>query len=115
MEEIITSLTLLDIHCKKIKIQNPVISNEDLEKIRNIDHVDFKSVTISTLYKIEKGVNGFERALEKCVQATFKAVSEGCNIVILSDRGVSKELAPIPMLLASSYIHHSLNYSKSSF
>jgi len=122
-EEIITDISLaiggdfniFDIeskHCKKLKIQNPVISNEDLDKIRNIDHVDFKSVTISILYEIEKGVNGLERALEKCVQATFKAVSEDCNIVILSDRGVSDKYAPIPMLLACSYIHHSLNLLK---
>ena len=122
-EEIITDTSLsvggdynifdiTDIHCKKIKIQNPVISNEDLDKIRSLDHADFKSVTISTLYKIEKGVNGLERALEKCIQATFKAVSEGCNIVILSDRGVSEKMAPIPMLLATSYIHHSLNILK---
>lgn len=99
-------------HCKKLKIQNPVISNEDLDKIRNINHVDFKSVTINTLYEIEKGVNGLERALEKCVSATFKAVKEGCNIVILSDRGVSEKLAPIPMLLACSFIHHTLNKLK---
>ena len=122
-EEIITDISLaiggdyniFDIvpkHCKKIKIQNPVISNEDLDKIRNIDHADFKSVTISTLYEIKKGVNGLERALEKCVAATFKAVSEGCNIVILSDRGSSDKMAPIPMLLACSYIHHSLNILK---
>ena len=122
-EEIITDISLaiggdfniFDIdpkHCKKLKIHNPVISNEDLDKIRNIDHADFKSVTISTLYDIEKGVNGLERALEKCVKATFKAVSEGCNIVILSDRGVSDKKAPIPMLLACSYIHHSLNILK---
>ncbi|MEZ7513660.1 glutamate synthase large subunit [Flavobacterium frigidarium] len=119
-EEIITDISLaiggdyniFDIeskHCKKLKIQNPVISKEDLDKIKNIDHPDFKSVSISTLYKIEKGVNGLERALEKCVQATYKAVNEGHNIIILSDRGVSEELAPIPMLLACSYIHHSLN------
>jgi glutamate synthase (NADPH/NADH) large chain len=69
-------------------------------------------VTISTLYEIEKGVNGLERALEQCVQATFKAVSEDCNIVILSDRGVSDKYAPIPMLLACSYLHHSLNILK---
>lgn len=122
-EEIITDISLavggdyniFDIvpkHCKKLKIQNPVISKEDLDKIRNIDHPDFKSVTISTLYNIEKGVNGLERALEKCVNATFKAVNEGCNIVILSDRGVSEKMAPIPMLLACSYIHHSLNSLK---
>ena len=122
-EEIITDISLaiggdyniFDIapkHCKKLKIQNPVISNEDLDKISNINHPDFKSVTISTLYEIEKGVNGLERALEKCINATFKAVSEGCNIVILSDRGVSEKMAPIPMLLACSYIHHSLNTLK---
>ena len=122
-EEIITDISLaiggdfniFDIeskHCKKLKIQNPVISNEDLDKIRNISHTDFKSVTISTLYEIEKGVNGLERALEQCVYATFKAVSEDCNIVILSDRGVSDKYAPIPMLLACSYIHHSLNSLK---
>lgn len=122
-EEIITDISLaiggdyniFDIapkHCKKLKIQNPVISNEDLDKISNINHPDFKSTTISTLYEIEKGVNGLERALEKCVNATFKAVSEGCNIVILSDRSVSEKMAPIPMLLACSYIHHSLNSLK---
>ncbi|PDS24036.1 glutamate synthase large subunit [Flavobacterium branchiophilum] len=119
-EEIITDISLaiggdfniFDIEakqCKKLKIQNPVISNEDLDKIRTIEHADFKSETITTLYKIEKGVNGLERALEKCVQATFKAVENGANIIILSDRGATEALAPIPMLLACSYIHHSLN------
>ncbi|CAM4066372.1 glutamate synthase large subunit [Flavobacterium branchiophilum] len=119
-EEIITDISLaiggdfniFDIEakqCKKLKIQNPVISNEDLDKIRTIEHADFKSETITTLYKIEKGVNGLERALEKCVQATFKAVENGANIIILSDRGATDALAPIPMLLACSYIHHSLN------
>ena len=123
-EEIITDISLAvggDINifeiaarqCKKLKIQNPVISNEDLDKIRNINHLDFKSVTVSTLYEIEKGVNGLERALERAVQETFKAVSQGCNIVIISDRNVTDKLAPIPMLLACSYIHHSLNILKS--
>lgn len=122
-EEIITDISLavggdyniFDIvpkHCKKLKIHNPVISNEDLDKIRNANHADFKSVTISTLYEIKKGVNGLERALEKCVNATFKAVNDGCNIVILSDRGVDEKLAPIPMILACSYIHHTLNILK---
>ena len=122
-EEIITDISLaiggdynifnvVPKHCKKLKIQNPVISNEDLDKIKNIQHEDFKAVVISTLYEIEKGVNGLERALEKCIQTTLNAVNEGCNIVIISDRGVSEKLAPIPMLLATSYIHHSLSKLK---
>jgi glutamate synthase (NADPH) large chain len=122
-EEIITDTSLavggdfniFDItsdHCKKLKIQNPIVSNEDLDKIRNINHPDFKSVTISVLYEIEKGVNDLENTLERCVQEVYKAVLEDCNIVILSDRGTSEKLAPIPMLMACSYIHHSLNNLK---
>ncbi|HBK84278.1 MAG TPA: glutamate synthase large subunit, partial [Flavobacterium sp.] len=122
-EEIITDISLavggdnniFDIepkHCRKLKIQNPIISNEDLDKIKSINHPDFKSVSISMLYEIEKGVNGLESALEKCVVATQKAVEEGCNIVILSDRGVNEKMAPIPMLLACSYIHHTLSILK---
>jgi glutamate synthase (ferredoxin) len=42
---------------KKLKIQNPVISKEDLDKISNIDHPDFKAATISTLYKLKKGMD----------------------------------------------------------
>lgn len=122
-EEIITDISLaiggdynifeiVPKHCKKLKIQNPVISKEDLDKIKNINHNDFKSYTVSTLYEIEKGVNGLERALDKCVGAASKAVTEGHNIIIISDRGVNEKWAPIPILLACSYIHHSLGASK---
>jgi glutamate synthase (ferredoxin) len=54
----ITISLILSQNIVKVKIQNPVISKEDLDKVRNIDHPDFKSQTISTLYEIEKGVNG---------------------------------------------------------
>ncbi|MDG2193806.1 MAG: glutamate synthase large subunit [Polaribacter sp.] len=119
-EEIITDISLaiggdrniFDIipeHAKKLRIQNPVISNEDLDKIKNIDHPDFKAALIYTLYPIEKGVNGLEKALDTILIQAEKAVEEGANIIILSDRGVSKKEAPIPTLLACSYLHHSLN------
>ena len=47
-------------HSKKLSIQNPVISNEDLDKIRNLDTEDFKTASISTLYEINNGLNGLE-------------------------------------------------------
>ena len=103
--------------CKKLKIQNPVISNEDLDKIKNINHPDFKAKSINALYNIKKGLNGIEAALKDMVKETHKAVSKGCNIIILSDRNVNKKNAPIPMLLACSYINselHKLN-KRSSF
>jgi len=119
-EEIITDISLaiggdrniFDItpeHAKKLRIQNPVISNDDLDKIKNVDHPDFKAASIPILYPIEKGVNGLEKALDDVVIQVEKAVLGGANIIILSDRGVTKTEVPIPALLACSYVHHSLN------
>jgi len=119
-EEIITDISLaiggdtniFDVipeQAKKLRIQNPVISNDDLDKIKNIQHKDFKSVVIPILYPISKGVNGLEKALDDLLVACEMAVFEDANIIILSDRGVDKKNAPIPALLACSYVHHSLN------
>ncbi len=99
-------------HAKKLSIQNPVISNEDLDKIKFIDHEDFEAVTISTLYEINNGLNGLENALEEMINEINKALIRGTNIIILSDRGVSPTLAPIPMLLATSHAHHAFKRLK---
>jgi len=116
-EEIVTDISLSlgkefnlfaidEVHAKKLSIQNPVISNEDLDKIKFINHPDFKSVTVSTLYEVQTGLNGLEYALNDMITAIEKDIAQGANIIILSDRGVSASLAPIPMLLATSYAHH---------
>jgi glutamate synthase (ferredoxin) len=119
-EEIVTDISLAlgkdrnifsitERQCRKLQIQNPVISNTDLEKIRHISLTDFNSITIQILYKKENGLNGLEDALENVIHQVSKAVDNKTNIIILSDRGVNKENAPIPALLACSYVHHSLN------
>jgi glutamate synthase (ferredoxin) len=72
---------------------------------------DFKAVTVSTLYDIEKGVNGFGTRIRKAVTETFKAVSEVCNIVIISDRGVTN--GANTNVVICSYIHHSPDILKS--
>ena len=99
-------------HAKKLSIQNPVISNEDLDKIKFIENKDFKAATISTLYEINTGLNGLEQALEEMITEIQKAIDQGANIIILSDRGVSSTLAPIPMLLATSHTHHAFKRLK---
>lgn len=99
-------------HAKKLSIQNPVISNEDLDKIKFIENDDFKSATVSTLYETQSGLNGLEQALEEMIQEVEKAIEQGANIIILSDRGVSPSMAPIPMLLATSHTHHAFKRSK---
>ena len=99
-------------HAKKLSIQNPVISNEDLDKIKFIEHQDFKAKTITTLYEVNSGLNGLENALDDMIKAIDTAVDQGANIIILSDRGVSPSLAPIPMLLATSHTHHAFKRLK---
>jgi len=99
-------------HCKKLKIQNPVISNDDLDKIKNIDHPDFISREIPILYDIKKGLNALEKALEDMISEASKAIYGGCNIIILSDRGADKSNGPIPALLACSYLHHAMSKLK---
>ena len=100
-------------HAKKLSIQNPVISNEDLDKIKFIENNDFKAATISTLYEISGRLNSLENALEDMISGIEKAIDqEGANIIILSDRGVSPSMAPIPMLLATSHAHHALKRLK---
>ena len=95
-------------HAKKLKIKNPIISNEDLDKIKFIESNDFKAVSINALYDLSKGHNGIEEALDKMVTDVSKKVDQGYNIIIISDRGVSKKLGAIPILLACSNIHHCL-------
>ena len=96
--------------CKKLKIQNPVISKHDLDKIRNYDtNPNFKVESISMLYEVNRGLNELESALEVLVNKASKAIDEGANIIILSDRFVDENHAPIPALLACSYVNHALH------
>ena len=119
-EELITDISLTlgsdtnifkinEDQCRKLKIQNPVISKHDLDKIKNYtQNPDFVVTTISMLYEVDKGLNELERTLINLVKQASKAIDEGGNIIILSDRGVNKKMAPIPALLACSYVNHEL-------
>ena len=107
---IVKDFNIFDIeanHAKKLNIQNPVISNEDLDKIRNIKHKDFSAKSVVALYEIKKGLNGLETSLNSIVHEIEVAIDSGVNIIIISDRGTSVDLAPIPILLACAHIHNS--------
>ena len=99
-------------HCKKLKINNPIISNEDLDKIKFIKNKNFKTASVSALYDVIKGHNGIEEALDKMVDDVNSFVDQGYNIIIISDRGVSKDRGAIPILLACSNVHHVLMKAK---
>jgi glutamate synthase (ferredoxin) len=101
--------TITEQHCRKLKIQNPVISKEDLDKIKNYDaSPDYKVVSIPILYDINRGHNGLEEALESILKQASKAINDEANIIILSDRNTNEEQAPIPALLACSFVSSGL-------
>ena len=118
-EEIVTDTSLslgknynifdiVEEHSISLNINNPVISNEDLDKIKYINHEKFKSKSIECLYEFKKGHNGIEEALDEIVLKIESFVDDGTNIIILSDRKVSKKMAPIPILLACSFVHQTM-------
>lgn len=95
-------------NCRKIKLKTPILSNEELEKIRHVSLHGFKSASLPILFRSSEGGPGLEGALEDLYARASRAVSEGVNFLILSDRGVDRENAPIPALLAVSGLHHHL-------
>jgi glutamate synthase (ferredoxin) len=94
--------------CRMIELDRPILSNEELEKLRHIERPGFKSVTLPMLFPASSGGKGLEAALEAMFHKADAAIAAGVNIIILSDRGVNAATAPIPALLAGAGLHHHL-------
>ena len=95
-------------HCKLIRFENPVLTDESLLKIKNLTHESFVHQEIPILYEHAQGGKGLKKALQNICEQAAKAVDENKNYVILSDRGIDKKWAAIPSLLAVSAVHHHL-------
>ncbi|MDA3961969.1 MAG: glutamate synthase large subunit [Planctomycetota bacterium] len=95
-------------HCRLLELEQPILSNQELEQIRSAELLEFSSVTVPTLFPAEPGVGALEKGLSELCAAAEKAVDDGHTVVILSDRDISTERAPIPSLLALSSVHHHL-------
>ena len=95
-------------HCHLVKLKTPIISNTDLAKLAGLNVGDLRSVTLPILFDASEGEAGLERALEDLMRQAATKVAEGASILILSDRGVNADRAPIPALLATSAVHHHL-------
>ncbi len=96
---------------KRLEAPHPIITNEELERIRIIGTTkgnDFKTVTIDATYDVANGPDYMDACLEGLSRAADRAVRDGYNIIIISDRSVSQTRVPVPILLATSAIHHHL-------
>jgi glutamate synthase (NADPH) large chain len=95
-------------NAKQIVIENPILSNEEMDRLRNLNHNGFKSVTLPMLFRVADDGKGLEAALESMFEAAAKQIRKGVNIIILSDRGINSQMAPMPSLLAVAGLHHYL-------
>ncbi len=94
--------------CRRIRVKQPILTNADLEKIREIADPHFKSQTLSMLFRVAEGPEGLAPAVERLCREASDAIREGYKFLILSDRGVNEEWAPMPSLLAVAAVHHHL-------
>lgn len=95
-------------HCKMVRLTHPIITNRELDLLVHLEYKGFKANIIPMLFDPQKGASGLEKAIEDlCLQAE-KAVDNGSNYIIISDRGVDANHAAIPSLLAISAVHHYL-------
>ncbi|MTW18300.1 glutamate synthase large subunit [Rhodoplanes serenus] len=96
---------------KRLEVRQPILTNDDLEKIRSIADMDgsgFRSITLDTTWPTVAGADGLRPAVAALCQRAERAVRDGLTIIILSDRAVGTDRIPIPSLLACAAVHHHL-------
>ncbi|MDP6107428.1 MAG: glutamate synthase central domain-containing protein [Candidatus Brocadiia bacterium] len=94
--------------CRQLKLNEPVLTNRELEKIKELGRPGLRARTLSTLFRPQDGPGALEAAMDSLCEEAVRAVSDGHTIIILSDRGVDGEHAPIPSLLATAGVHQHL-------
>ncbi len=95
-------------HVKMVKFKSPVIDNTYFQVVKNLRYKGFSNRVITMHFNAAEGAAGLEKALADICQQAETAVDEGHNYIILTDRDISEEKAPIPSLMAVSAVHHHL-------
>jgi len=95
-------------HCRKLKIEHPVLTGKEIEKIRHLNKKDLKTAVLPILFPASGGEIGMEQALDNLCENASKSIKKGATILLLSDKGVDTDNVAIPSLLATSAVHHHL-------
>ena len=101
-------LTETPAHARLIRLPSPILTNTDLQALRELDIPDFQVVTLSVCFPVGSGKQGLEDALETLCQRASEAIDAGKTLLVLSDKDVNSDFAPIPMVLAVGAVHHHL-------
>ena len=95
-------------NCHMLKLEHPLLTNRELEKLRRVSNRDLLATTLPALFRASEGEAGLRTALDELCRRASHAVRAGYSLLILSDRGVDKDYAPIPSLLALAAVHNLL-------
>jgi len=95
-------------HSHKLRVENPILTDEELARIRDISINAFRTKTIYTFFDVSAGRDGFKQALERICFESEYAIEKGYSFIILSDRGADKDNVALPALLAASAVHQHL-------
>jgi glutamate synthase domain-containing protein 2/glutamate synthase domain-containing protein 1/glutamate synthase domain-containing protein 3 len=95
-------------HCRQLELEEPVIDDEALAKIKGLQRDKLRTVTIPMLYRVRDGGAGLEKALSVLCWEAEVAITNGATLLVLTDRGMDADNAPIPSLLATAAVHHQL-------
>ncbi|HLH38443.1 MAG TPA: glutamate synthase large subunit [Bryobacteraceae bacterium] len=95
-------------HCHTLKLLHPILTNLDLEKLRRLSWGDFLATTLPAIFRASDGERELERSLDALCRRASLAIRDGYRLLILSDRGLDAEYAPIPSLLALTAVHNHL-------
>ncbi|MEY2835071.1 MAG: glutamate synthase large subunit [Bacteroidota bacterium] len=94
--------------CHTVALKHPVLTNKDLEKIRSIDTGIFQAKTLQCYFRADGQTGSLKKALDRICRYAVDAVEDGFEVLILQDRAIDSDHAPIPSLLSTSAIHHHL-------
>jgi len=95
--------------CRRVELEWPILTNEEFAKLRRLDLPGFKVGVLPILFRVTRGEKGLAKSLEElCVMARRMIEEDEINLIILSDRGVTQDYAPVPALLAVAGLHHYL-------
>ena len=94
--------------CKMVELNRPILTNAELDILCNLRYKGFNTRKVKMTFAVKDGAEGLRKGIESLCLEAEKAVDEGCNYIVLSDRNVDAEHAPIPSLLATSAVHHHL-------
>ncbi|MES2004997.1 MAG: glutamate synthase large subunit [Bacteroidota bacterium] len=94
--------------CHSVALKHPVLNNHELEKIRSIDTGIFQAKTLQTYFRADGKTGSLKAGLDRLCRYAVDAVEDGFEVIILTDRAIDSDHAPIPSLLATAAVHHHL-------